>query len=149
MAIAFMAFFSIIVAEYINAELARKIFLPLLLLGVAAVLYWYYTETQQRGDLRLYILVQFLPMVLIPYILLTHKSAYTHGHYYWLVIASYALAKLLEQGDALVFDNVVVISGHSLKHLASALAPLFIYQALRNRQCINHPTVQVFNEATP
>ena len=137
MAISFMAFVTIIVAEYIHENLARKIFFPLLLAGVASVIYWHYTETQQQGDLRPYILVQFLPMIWIPYILLTKKSRFSHGHYYWFLIGSYVLAKILEQGDGLVYENLVVISGHSLKHLASAFAPLFFYLALRNRQVLS------------
>ena len=136
MAVAFMAFFSIVVAEFVNEYFARKLFVPLLITGVASVIYWYWSETQQQGDLRLYILVQFLPVILIPVILLTYKSRFTNSHYYWLIIACYVLAKLLESGDGWVFSGLGFVSGHSLKHLASALGPWFFYLSLLRRQAI-------------
>lgn len=138
MSVAFMAFFTIVIAEYVSESVARKIFLPLLLAGVSSVIYWHWTETLQQGDLRPYILVQFLPIILIPYILLSYPPRYTHGYFYWLIIACYLLAKGLELGDGVVFDNLGVISGHSLKHLASALAPYLLYVSIKvksiNRQ---------------
>ena len=136
MAIAFMAFFTLVIAEFINEVIARKLFVPLVVAGVASVLYWHYTESLQQGDLRPYILVQFLPILLIPYILLTRQSRFSHVYFYWLVLASYVLAKLLELGDAQIFDSIVLLSGHSLKHLISALAPLFVYLALRQRHAV-------------
>jgi hypothetical protein len=137
MAIAFMAFVTIIVAEYLDENLARKLFIPLILIGVASVFYWYYSETLHQGDLRPYLLVQFLPIVFIPVILLTRTSRFSHGYYYWLVLGCYVLAKILEQTDAAVYESLMLISGHSLKHLVSALAPLFFYLALRNRRLLN------------
>lgn len=140
MAIAFMAFFTIVIAEYVSENLARKIFLPLLLAGLASVIYWHWTETLQQGDLRPYILVQFLPMILIPFILLMYPVRYTHARHYWLIIVCYVLAKLLELGDAVVFENLEVISGHSLKHLMSALAPFVLYLSVSKRKKINTPS---------
>lgn len=134
MAIAFMAFFTIVVAEYINEVLARRMFMPLLMAGVASVLYWYWTESIQQGDLRFYILVQFLPVLLLPVILLLHTHRYTHSYFYWLIIGCYVLAKLLESGDEQVYAVLGYVSGHSLKHLASALAPLLFYVYLLRRQ---------------
>ncbi len=136
MALAFMAFFSIVVAEFVNEGLARKLFLPLIMAGITSVIYWYWSETQQQGDLRLYLLVQFLPVILIPVILLTYKSRFNKKYYYWLIIGCYVLAKLLESGDGWVFDSLGFVSGHSLKHLASALAPGLFYLSLLRRQAV-------------
>ncbi|MBI3187133.1 MAG: ceramidase domain-containing protein [Gammaproteobacteria bacterium] len=135
-AISLMAFFTIVLAEFINEQLARKLFLPLIATGLASVIYWYWSETQQQGDLRLYILVQFLPMILIPVILLMYPSRFDNRHYYWLIIACYGLAKLLELGDGAVFGGLGFVSGHSLKHLASALAPYLFYLYLSRRHTV-------------
>jgi hypothetical protein len=52
-----------------------------------------------------------------------------------VVIAIYALAKLLEMGDAAVFHLTQEwISGHSLKHIAASLAALPVIIALRHNE---------------
>ena len=134
MTLAFMPFFTLLIAEYVSERGAIRLFLPLLVTGVVSVVYWYWTETQGRGDLRLYILVQFLPIILIPLILMLYQSRFTHGYYYWLIIACYVLAKIFEQADQIIFDALIYVSGHSLKHMVSALAPLFFYLMLKNRR---------------
>lgn len=133
MAISFMAFFSVIMAEYVNEKSARQLFIPLLLLGLASVIYWYWTESMGQGDLRFYILVQFLPVLLIPLILWLFSSRFTHGYIFWLIIGCYVLAKGLELTDQFVFESLGVVSGHSLKHLVSALGPYLFYLALKMR----------------
>jgi len=48
------------------------------------------------------------------------------------VIAFYVLAKLFESSDAVIFGATQhIISGHTLKHLAAALAALPVITALR------------------
>jgi hypothetical protein len=124
MTIAFMAFFSIIIAEFINKTLAHKLIIPLLLFGMLSLLYWQYTENQNCGDLRMYVLVQFLPMILIPIILILFKNtSNVHINYLWYVIAAYAIAKLFEALDYPIFSLGNIISGHSLKHVAASIAP--------------------------
>ena len=70
MTIAFMAFMSIIIGEYISEKAASTALIPLVLIGIISVIYWYITEQAGQGDLRPYALVQFLPMVIIPMVLL-------------------------------------------------------------------------------
>ena len=134
MTIAFMSFFCLIVAEFLSEQIGKKLFLPLILVGILSVLYWYLTEVYFRGDLRFYGLVQFLPMLLIPLILFKGRSRFSHHHYYWWILLVYAAAKLLEHYDAEVYQWLGFISGHSLKHIASSLAPLFLYLGLIQRQ---------------
>ena len=133
MTLAFMSFFTVIFAEHVHKDLAQKIFLPLLLIGLVSVVYWYWTETLGQGDLRLYILVQFLPILLIPLILWLFTPGFSHHHYYWLIIACYVLAKVFELADEAVFDFLGFISGHSIKHLISSMAPFIFYLALKKR----------------
>ena len=134
MSMAFMAFFCIVVGEFIDEKIAAKIFYPLVITGLVSVVYWYWTETRGEGDLRLYILVQYLPVVLIPFILWRGTSSFSHGHYYWAVLGCYVLAKLFELNDRSVFEGLGFISGHSIKHLVSALGAYVFYRALRQRR---------------
>ena len=132
-AIAIISLFTIVIAEYIHHKMAKRLYLPMLLLGVFSVLYWYWSETVGQGDLRLYILVQFLPIVLIPLIVCLFKSQFSLGRYYFFMIACYIVAKAFELSDQLIFETVGTLSGHSLKHIASAVAPLLFYIALLKR----------------
>lgn len=121
MTIAFMSFFTILCAERISISLAKKLFPLLLIAGVASIVYWHYSEQAGNGDLRPYALVQFLPILLAPLILLLLKSRYTRSSDIYWFLAWYLIAKLLEWMDAEIFDWLVVISGHSLKHVAAAI----------------------------
>jgi len=59
------------------------------------------------------------------------RSRYTSGKYLAWVIGLYVAAKVLENFDAGVFDLLGnVISGHSLKHLLSAVATYMILRML-------------------
>ena len=133
MVVVFMSFFTIVLAEFINEALAKRLFLPLMLTGLASVLYWYWTESTGEGDLRIYLLVQFLPLILMPIIFLTYASRFSHVSFYWLVLACYGVAKGFEVIDVEVYEYTGFVSGHTLKHLVSAAAPVLIYVALIRR----------------
>jgi hypothetical protein len=140
MAIAFMAFFAVIVGEHISPRLGQLLLWPLLALGVVSVAYWHFTEEAGRGDLRLYIIVQYLSMVLIPLILLFFPSKFSHVRLIWTLLGAYGLAKLLELADELVFSLSHVVSGHTLKHLAAALGACVFLYALRRRHPLGSGT---------
>ena len=71
MSVAFMALFSLVLGDRVSWRLGEALAWPLMLLGAASVLYWYWTETRGAGDLRAYGVVQFLPILLMPLMLLT------------------------------------------------------------------------------
>lgn len=133
MTIGFMAFFSLLVGESISVRAGRLMLLPLLMLGVGSVLYWQWTEMSGKGDLRFYILVQFLPILLTLYILLFFRSQFSENFWLWWLVGFYLLAKLLELTDHFWFDLTGMISGHTLKHLSAAAATYCMYLALRER----------------
>jgi len=115
MTIAFMGFVAIVIGEYLSEKLAKQLLLPLLVVGAASVFYWAHTEALGRGDLRAYAFVQFMPMLLIPLVVLLFRSRSDLGPYIGWMIAFYIAAKLLEFFDAAVFAAGSIISGHSLK----------------------------------
>lgn len=134
MTIAFMAFTALVVGENISAQLGRRLLWPLLAGGIASVGYWAVTETGGDGDLRAYALVQFLPMLLIPLILLWFPSRLQPDRYLWLMLLAYGLAKILEWLDQPIFELYAPLSGHGLKHLAAALGAYMFLLAVRRRQ---------------
>jgi len=136
MTIAFMALFAIIIAEFISLKLAKLMFWPLLIIGASSVYYWYYTETLGKGDLRIYVLVQFLPLLIIPISLLCFRPRYTLSSGYWYILTAYIIAKLLELFDQQTYSLFSIISGHSLKHIAAALGALLLLQAYNKRTLI-------------
>ena len=129
MTVGFTALFAAIVADRIDRTAGIRWLLPaLVVLGVASLLYWDWTEAQGRGDLRWYGLVQFYPMIALPVICwLFPKAHYTGGGYLLWVIVWYGIAKLLEHFDGAVLALLGgAVSGHSLKHLAAAVATYFV-----------------------
>jgi hypothetical protein len=80
------------------------------------------------------VLVQFYPMLAIPLLLALFPARYTRGTDFVTVLVLYALAKLLELGDARVFSWLHGLSGHSLKHLVSAAACYVVLHMLARRE---------------
>ncbi|MDD5631067.1 MAG: ceramidase domain-containing protein [Methylococcales bacterium] len=137
MTIAFMALFSAIVGETISPRIALKLFIPLLAAGMTSVVYWHVSELNGSGDLRAYVLVQFLPIMLIPLMLVLFTSRLNGNKYIWGIIGAYAVSKIMEHFDARIYSALGVVSGHSLKHLVAAFATFIFYLALRNRQILS------------
>ena len=134
MTFAFMALFAVIIAEFASLKAGRLALWPLVVFGVFSVFYWHLTETAGRGDLRLYALVQFLPMLLIPLFLLLFKPRFTLTSGYWALLLAYLLAKVFEYYDESLLESLGFISGHSLKHIVAALGVFLLLRAYKNRE---------------
>ena len=127
--VAFMALFAAVIADRVHARAGVKGLLPVLVVaGVLSLLYWSWTESMGRGDLRFYGLVQFYPIVALPVVcLLFPGGRYTGGRYLLQVVAWYALAKLMEHTDTEVFAWLGgTVSGHTLKHIAATVATFVV-----------------------
>jgi hypothetical protein len=133
MAMAFTALFAAVIADYLDPRWGERLLLPLLLAGILSVLYWHLTEQAGRGDLRPYLLVQFLPVVLLPLILLLFPAPRLPTPWLWSVLAVYLAAKLLEHFDAALMTLTGAVSGHTLKHVVAAAALFLLAGALRHR----------------
>ena len=133
MAGAFMALFSAFIADRIHRRIGIFWLLPVFVIaGVLSVVYWAVTEAVGQGDLRAYFLVQFFPMAALPVLCwLFPNGRYTSGkHLAWLIVL-YAGAKALEFFDAETFAlSGNIISGHTLKHLVSAIAVLIVIRMI-------------------
>jgi hypothetical protein len=134
MTLGFMGLLAGTICERVSQRAGAMLLVPLVAVGIATVVYWRMTEATGAGDLRPYALVQFGPAVLIPALLLLFPARYTLAIRYWRVFGWYAAAKFLEAADRRVFSAGGVVSGHTLKHLASAWACYEIAQILRLRE---------------
>ncbi len=133
MTIAFMALFSLVVSEFISIKIGKNILFPLLVFGIISVLYWFWSELGGAGDLRLYVLVQFLPILIMPIIFIFFKSSFSLVIGYWLLMLFYLIAKVFEYFDLEVYELLGVISGHSLKHIISALGLYILIYSFERR----------------
>ncbi|MFQ5634751.1 MAG: ceramidase domain-containing protein [Gammaproteobacteria bacterium] len=132
MTFSFMAFFAVIIGENISVRSGVRLLWPLVALGVMSVVYWHFSELQGRGDLRPYALVQFLPMLLIPVILLLYRSPFTSRGWIWTALCAYGASKLTEFADQPIYE-ALGLGGHALKHLLAAAGALAILYALLRR----------------
>ena len=134
MTIAFMSLFSIIISEFTSPGFGKMLLFPLIIFGAYSVFYWHSTENGGVGDLRLYILVQFLPVLVIPLILLLFKPTFTRISGYWILLFAYILAKLLEHFDSQIYNVLFFISGHSVKHVIAAMGVYLLLVSYNNRE---------------
>lgn len=127
MTIAFMSFFSAVVVDYLSHNLGRKILIPVLIFGMASILYWHLTEEMGKGDLRPYAIVQFLPMLLIPLMIVLYEPVNTQKRFIIWGLVFYGLSKVFEALDKSILEmSWEIISGHSIKHLMAALGSFFV-----------------------
>ncbi len=133
MTMGFMGLVTAQLAERLSLRFARRLFLPLLMLGAGSVLYWYWSELEGAGDLRPYGLVQF-GSLLVVVLLLLYPARQSGNGYLIAALVAYAVAKVFELVDAWVFAMGAFISGHTLKHVAAAAGVACLVAMLRARQ---------------
>ncbi len=122
MTIAFMSLLSFALAEFVSVSAGRRCLIPFLLTGLFSIAYWLYGELHNNGDLRLYALVQFLPILLLLLLLLFGNSVYNTQWGYRALFIAYIIAKLAEHFDVGIYKFTgELMAGHLLKHLFSAL----------------------------
>jgi hypothetical protein len=133
MTIVFMSLLAAVAGESIGPRAAALALTPLLLAGAGSIWWWHHTERAGHGDLRLYVLVQYYPVLLIPAILLLFPSA--AGRRGWPpllgAIGWYAVAKVFDQLDCAIYSFGGLVSGHTLKHLAAAVSTWLLLKRLR------------------
>lgn len=135
MALAFMAWFAALLAERVGVKAGLALLPPLAAAGLGAVVYWAWSEARGAGDLRPWLLIQLMPIVLVPLLLWLYPPRYSRGRDMLAVIGLYLIALLLDFGDRAVFaltDGTV--GGHALKHAAAALAAWRVARHLRRRR---------------
>jgi predicted membrane channel-forming protein YqfA (hemolysin III family) len=130
MTIAFMSLIAAQVVDRIDTKTGLALLVPMLLVGAASVLYWIVTERAGAGNVMPYAVLQGYSVVILFLLARLQPSRYTRGNDIYWVFAGYVLAKLLETFDRQLFGLGHVASGHSLKHLAAAVAGLVVCRML-------------------
>ena len=102
----------------------------LALAAVASVAWWYFTDLAGNGgngDLRPYLLLQLLPILLIPLWQWIYRMPGADRLAFGSALAIYVVAKFAELGDHEVAAVLGPVTGHTLKHLlATAAAALIV-----------------------
>lgn len=130
MTVAFVGLFAALVGEHVNERIECEVLVPALVIGVASVAWWHYTD-----DLRFYVWVQAAPLVAIPIMVAMFPGKYTHRKYLLYGLGFYVLAKLAEVADRELFSLTSnAVSGHSLKHILAAFSFLCVYLMLKRRE---------------
>lgn len=133
MTIAFMGLLTTVIAERVNARIARLLFAPLLVAGAGSVMYWYATQLAGHGDLRAYALVQFGSLTVVVLVLALYESQDRGSAWLWTGLALYGVAKAFEMSDGPIYHALGIVSGHTLKHLTAAAAVGCVVAMLRVR----------------
>lgn len=130
MTISFMSLFSLILRDFVHGKTGKKILIPALLFGAASIWYWHVTD-----DLRPYIFVQFLPLLLIPFILYLYAPKYGSSVSLIFALCFYGAAKAAEYLDWQIYDALGTgFSGHTIKHLLAAASSYYALKVfLRSR----------------
>ena len=122
MTLVFMSLLALVIGDRIGTRAGRPVFGPLLAVGIGSVVWW-----RLSGDLRLYALVQFFPMLAVPLMLFLFRGRYRAVGFCW-VLGWYVLAKVFELADRQVFAMNGMVSGHTLKHLAAGIAVIQVWR---------------------
>ncbi|MDQ3190989.1 MAG: alkaline phytoceramidase [Bacteroidota bacterium] len=132
-AIIFMSFFSIFIYDYIGNYTGLRSFYFLNFIGIASVIYWYFSGITGNGDLRLYALVQFYPVIAIPLILIFYKHPFNYTREVILIFIAFGIAKITEGLDEQIYSITGFISGHSIKHIFMTIAGVFLVFMIKKR----------------
>jgi len=133
MTIAFMGLVASQIVDRINVRAGLALLLPMLLLGVASVIYWRITERMGAGNVLPYGILQGYSVVILLLLAMLNPSRYTRGNDIYWVFGWYVLSKVLETFDAEVLAFSHFVSGHTLKHLAAAAAGFAVCYMLMKR----------------
>ena len=104
------------------------------ILAIFSVAWWHFTEQTSVGDLRPYLLLQALPLILIPLWQWLYDKPKAERITFACALVLYVVAKVAEINDheiaALLGGG---LTGHTLKHLLATLAAAVIVSGLLRR----------------
>lgn len=111
--------------------------------ALAGVLWWYLTALHGVGDLRAYLLLQVLTVVLIPLWQWLHGRPRGERQAFAAALGLYVLAKCAELLDHQIAALLAPLSGHTLKHLLSTVATAVVVAQLARRAPLASATAAV------
>ncbi len=132
MSVGFMGLLVALLGEYTESRLMSLLLLPAVVLGLASVLYWHWSD-----DLRPYVWVQLIPLLMIPVVMVLFRNGYSHNWLLLVALALYFLAKAAEFADQPIFlYSGEIVSGHTIKHLLAAASCYCLLLMLNKRKSV-------------
>ncbi|WFU13897.1 hypothetical protein [Bradyrhizobium sp. CB3481] len=105
----------------------------LALYAVASVAWWAMTDRNGAGDLRPYLLLQGLALILIPLWHAIYRCPRTDRIAFAAAMGLYILAKAAEVLDHEIAAALGFVTGHTLKHLIATAATAAVVWGLSRR----------------
>lgn len=134
MTIVFMSFVVVLISDRISSRLGFYLWPFLLGVGIYSVLQWHASELNGAGNLLLYAAVQGYT-VIVAIVMFIMPSRYTEAWELAIVVLFYCLAKVFEMYDTKIsMLSGGIISGHTLKHLAAAMAGVWLIRLMWKRK---------------
>jgi hypothetical protein len=133
MAMGFASLLAATIAERIRLRLGLGLLAPLIISGMATVIYWGVTQSHGHGDVRPYAFAQFGSLLTILLLLALYPPRYTHGYDLLISLGIYGVAKVFEETDRVIFSWGGIVSGHTLKHIVAAASTWWILRMLHHR----------------
>jgi hypothetical protein len=136
MTLGFAGLVSAAATERIDPRVGMRALWPLLLVGVATVVYWYATERMGAGNVIPYAAYQGWSIVVIVVLICVFPARrYSHGGLLAWAAVLYGLAKIFEAFDLQFYRWLGgTLSGHTIKHVLAACAVFAIVRQLRLRE---------------
>lgn len=127
-----MLLMSILISERVHSRAGRLLSAPLTLLGASSVLYWHASEL--AGRTAVISARTFCPYGCYHPPLLGFESRFARSGDLWAALAWYVAAKVFEVLDRWLFALTMVVSGHTLNHLAAAASTYMILRMVQRRR---------------
>lgn len=102
--------------------------------AVSSVFWWQVTEATGQGDLRPYLLLQGLPLVLVPLWQANADAPRLTRVAFGIAILLYVVAKIAELNDHAIYAQLGFISGHTIKHLLATMSSAILVAQLAWRE---------------
>ena len=118
MTVVFAGITSLAIWDRLDTGLGMRVHLPLVLIGLSSIILWVIS-----GDLRPYMFVKHLPIMVVVVLLLTTTSKRYDSIHYTAVLCLFILATAFELADEAVYD-LLGFSGHTIKHILAGGACL-------------------------
>ena len=132
MSVIMACYCSLIIADMYSIDLAKQIHYPLIAIGSLSIIYWHFS-----GDLRFYFIFKLQPLILVFILIKFGKKVYDRSEDYLVSMLLIGIATLMENVDEGVFESLVIISGHTLKHIFAGASLWWVMRMIQTRELID------------
>lgn len=129
--------------ELIKVSWKKSFDIGYLVFSIMSVLIWYIGSLENKSWLSAYVFVQFGGMIILIYVSLIGKNK-EFNQKIFAVLIWYVVAKICEHFDSTIYQwTEQMISGHTLKHIFSAIALYQWFPKEKEEKCITRKTMRL------